>query len=1093
MLYHAKLDRPDRSHLPFANSFPRHFIACVIVVLLCVLANTSIAQMLVGATLHCESGECDANASDQGGDNHTVDLTEHRAEARAQGGINQGNQNGLNQDAFAEVGIRFESCISAPAILHMSDIHVRGTLEGFGGGNVIRGEVSVRILLRNITNDQQLLSEEILHEEELGVPALTVTKEIDETLEHTGEFPLVAGDVYEYVLRVEARKFGAGGWSNFQTGDRGVSFDTASVLLQPPDTDGDGLFDQWEISGIDTDCDGTAELDLPAMGADPAIKDVFLELDWMTGSEPNQAAINAVVASFAQAPPNAGGVNTPGEGINLLVDTGDLTDPNGAEDGGPPGSCSDGIDNGEGDEIDLQDADCLVGAPVFSTLAGGPGLGGGNAMPINGTSGVNVDTDDDGESDFQEIKFDPAQGAFDPVRLLAFRYGISGVQGGAPTTFGGQANGNDFIVFNRSASLLMHELGHTLGLDHGGPYDDEIASNEINCKPNYMSVMNYRLGGGIPVMGPGQDVDGDGTGDGFILDYSPPRFTNGRGSAPLPTVDETAWSEAAANRLDVSDASNLTTWTLGNQTLAPLARLDQQLNWNGDSDTGDAAPPTLDFNTSFVNPAAPEGAGNPLNSCGDGMDNDGDGLVDGNDPACQGNIRCGTAANSGATEHLGADDWSNLRLDPQGIALLDEADIPSWVDEPTGEDIEFLKKSIQTTDLAILEKRADPDPVAAGQLIVYTITVANQGPRHTTSATLVDQLSSELSFVSGEPACAETTPNRVECALGRLDVGETIDVTIRAQVDIDITCEPGEQFTTLTNSAEVMNDAGFESNPGNNTGRTESHVLCARYEYAAKYVCGKQTDSDDPRLARGHYRTTINVHNPNGEETHFFKKLALSFPPKRQAAGKIFPIAIDQLDYDEALKVDCSEARVALDPNMDQQYIEGYLVIQSPFSLDVDAVYSSEVLARDGQLLSTTLDIERVDERERKPAPRPDLVVRPALPVTIVGVPNSGFCGDNDASGGPARSVEARVQNVGLRAAGGSVLATNFEGQLVQTNVPPIPSGASVDISIDIPDGCYGPVGSSCQFDLQADAPDIIAESSENNNEAAGYCLEPAG
>ena len=46
--------------------------------------------------------------------------------------------------------------------------------------------------------------------------------------------------------------------------------------------------------------------------------------------------------------------------------------------------------------------------------------------------------------------------------------------------------GSDFGV----ASTTMHELGHTFGLGHGG---DALP----NCKPNYLSVMNYlfQLGG----------------------------------------------------------------------------------------------------------------------------------------------------------------------------------------------------------------------------------------------------------------------------------------------------------------------------------------------------------------------------------------------------------------------------------------------------------------------------------------------------------------------------------------------------------------------------------------------------------------------
>jgi len=47
------------------------------------------------------------------------------------------------------------------------------------------------------------------------------------------------------------------------------------------------------------------------------------------------------------------------------------------------------------------------------------------------------------------------------------------------------------------AGTLMHELGHSLGLTHGGLYYDTqgsyIPTLEPNCKPNYQSVMSYQF------------------------------------------------------------------------------------------------------------------------------------------------------------------------------------------------------------------------------------------------------------------------------------------------------------------------------------------------------------------------------------------------------------------------------------------------------------------------------------------------------------------------------------------------------------------------------------------------------------------------
>jgi hypothetical protein len=105
---------------------------------------------------------------------------------------------------------------------------------------------------------------------------------------------------------------------------------------------------------------------------------------------------------------------------------------------------------------------------------------------------------------------------FTDVRRGFFHYGVianEDVDGA-----GGWAwiHGDDFVV-NQGlepsrlvlSALFMHELGHNLGLLHGG--------NEAkNDKPNYLSVMNYRYGLS------GVDTDCDAQGDGVLA------FSHGR-------------------------------------------------------------------------------------------------------------------------------------------------------------------------------------------------------------------------------------------------------------------------------------------------------------------------------------------------------------------------------------------------------------------------------------------------------------------------------------------------------------------------------------------------------------------------------------
>src|SRR5882757_9410354 len=68
------------------------------------------------------------------------------------------------------------------------------------------------------------------------------------------------------------------------------------------DTDGDSLPDSWETNGYDANGDGVVDVDLPAMGADPNKKDLFVEMDYMSGLLASTAALDRIVQVFAAAP-----------------------------------------------------------------------------------------------------------------------------------------------------------------------------------------------------------------------------------------------------------------------------------------------------------------------------------------------------------------------------------------------------------------------------------------------------------------------------------------------------------------------------------------------------------------------------------------------------------------------------------------------------------------------------------------------------------------------------------------------------------------------------------------------------------------------
>lgn len=208
-----------------------------------------------------------------------------------------------------------------------------------------------------------------------------------------------------------------------------------------PDIDGDGIPNSWEMNGYDADGDGKIDINFPALGASPTHKDIFVEMDYMPGLLPSGEELDRITQIYADTPlRNPDGTT----GINIHLDAGDAR------------------------------------SAKYN-------LGGGTEITHQAL---------DGEmTDLKRIKY--SEGKFDKAREGTFHYMIWGdyyddSYSSGIAVFGGR----NFMVtvgprfWGKASSdirvaVFVHELGHNLALSHGG-------WDEINYKPNYLSVMNYQ-------------------------------------------------------------------------------------------------------------------------------------------------------------------------------------------------------------------------------------------------------------------------------------------------------------------------------------------------------------------------------------------------------------------------------------------------------------------------------------------------------------------------------------------------------------------------------------------------------------------------
>ena len=461
-----------------------------------------------------------------------------------------------------------------------------------------------------------------------------------------------------------------------------VVYTVTSSLVGAPDgdSDTDGLPDNWELCGVDGDGDGTAEINLQAMGANPFRKDIFVETDWLTD------AANPTVASRHSHTPwlpslidawnelNQARVTNPTHhgnaepnGIALHVDTGTLYSNYNLDFNGDG---TNEITVGADGNFDV-DGDGLTDIGDLGALAGGP-TGGNGILEVGGTSllGSSAPTPPVSENSFFDAGSTFAQlkaANFDAARETSFRYflfahnyqssllagvttdGSSGLTDPCTTvgtirlpcnniivSLGGWTQQNEDrtdtagnpgpdgipdivtpgaplpVVLNgpegvpvdgtmrQHTGTFLHELGHSMGLTHGG-------SGAFNFKPNYLSIMNYSWqtrGIGFNTVGPlntadpvGVDFDRDSFQDLSRFIYSGLLL-----NPPKNALNEVSLDEGTAPDSD----TGLISYTCPAPAIPPppapvpavpsrVVNGNQPVDWNcsgGNSPAGTTIPPT---------------------------------------------------------------------------------------------------------------------------------------------------------------------------------------------------------------------------------------------------------------------------------------------------------------------------------------------------------------------------------------------------------------------------------------------------------------------------------------------------------------------
>lgn len=236
---------------------------------------------------------------------------------------------------------------------------------------------------------------------------------------------------------------------------------------------------------------------------------------------------------------------------------------------------------------------------------------------------------------------------------------------------------------------------------------------------------------------------------------------------------------------------------------------------------------------------------------------------------------------------------------PQTTGLLqNDAEVSAdTVDPDNSNNLANTTTTVDTSaDLSVVKSDA-PDPVIAGESLVYTVTISNAGPSTAVGVELTDNLPTEVDFVAatisdGVGTCALLPLGDVQCTgLSDLDPGASVTVFIETVVDPAV-----PDGTTITNSATVSAATG-DPDASNNTATEDTDVV-AEADLELVKVSSLDTSNPSPEIV---YTITVtNLGPSDAQDVSILDELPSVKKGKKGSEKVIFIFATEGCTYDPA-------------------------------------------------------------------------------------------------------------------------------------------------------------------------------------------------